>query len=117
VVATTRQFLIETLRALCVLGLLFLNFGHAPALSAGSAVSVGHGVVVAAADFCGDPADPDAGHAPCHACRATPATLPKPPACAVTLPVVVDVVAAVSTPATNTGFHPVPAARGPPDLA
>jgi hypothetical protein len=58
----------EVVRALCVMALVFLNFGHAPLaapLSAAPALSA-----VADASFCGDPLDDQhQDHAPCHACR------------------------------------------------
>lgn len=67
---TGRQFLVELLRALCVLGLLFLNLAHVPAATASD-----EGVL------CGPSAD--GGHAsddgePCPACRLADAgfTLP-----------------------------------------
>ena len=58
---TGRQFLVEILRALCVLGLLFLNLAHVPAASASD-----EGVL------CGPSAA--SGHVPddkepCPACR------------------------------------------------
>ena len=57
----------ETMRALLVLALLFLNFAHQPAM----ALSTSHDLmtVVASQSFCGAPIAGDDGHAPCHACR------------------------------------------------
>ena len=57
----------ETLRALLVLALIFLNFAHQPAMAAPSAGDVMS--VVASQSFCGTPIADDEGHAPCHACR------------------------------------------------
>ena len=57
----------ETLRALLVLALIFLNFAHQPAIAAPSAGDVMS--VVASQSFCGTPIADDEGHAPCHACR------------------------------------------------
>lgn len=73
----------ETMRALVVLALVFLNFAHQPAMAASA-----HDVmtVVASQSFCGAPIADDQGHAPCHACRIgsgadlPPVTpLPRPP--------------------------------------
>jgi hypothetical protein len=74
-----RQMVRETLLALLVLAIVFLNFGHQNLAFAGD----GH-IVSAASAFCGDPIHPnDAGHAPCHACRiGAGADLPPAP-CAV----------------------------------
>jgi hypothetical protein len=68
---TGRQVMVELLRALCVLGLLFLNLAHVPAATAGDG-----GVL------CGPAAD--AGHGPgdqepCPACRLTEAGCVLPP--------------------------------------
>ena len=57
----------ETLRALLVLALVFLNFAHQPAAAAPRAGDVMS--VVASQSFCGEPIADDRGHAPCHACR------------------------------------------------
>ena len=57
----------ETLRALLVLALIFLNFAHQPAMAAPSAGDLMS--VVASQSFCGTPIADDNGHAPCHACR------------------------------------------------
>ena len=57
----------ETLRALLVLALIFLNFAHQPAIAAPSAGDVM--TLVAGQSFCGEPIADDNGHAPCHACR------------------------------------------------
>lgn len=65
---TGRQTLAEMVRALLVLGLVFLNFAHQPAFAAQS----GHEVLAALAgqSVCGAPiGDDEGGHAPCHACR------------------------------------------------
>jgi hypothetical protein len=69
----------EVVRALCVIALVFLNFGHAPIaapLSAAPALTS-----VADASFCGDPLDDQhQDHAPCHVCRiGGGADLPPPP--------------------------------------
>lgn len=68
----------ETLLALLVLAVTFLNFGHSNVAYAGD----GH-YVVGAASFCGSLGHPDQGpvdHQPCHACRiGGGADLPPPP--------------------------------------
>lgn len=64
---TGRRTFAETMRALLVLALAFLNFAHQPAM----ALPSGHDVMtlVASQSFCGEPVAHDNGHAPCHACR------------------------------------------------
>ena len=67
----------EVLKALAVLALVFLSFAHQP-------VAVAHpddGPRWALADlsFCGTAPDGEAGHMPCHACRAGVADLPPAP--------------------------------------
>ena len=62
---TGKRTFAETMRALLVLALVFLNFAHQPAI----AVTSAHDVLVASQSFCGDPVADDNGHAPCHACR------------------------------------------------
>lgn len=55
----------ESLLALLVLALAFLNFGHTNL----SFARDGH-VVAVSSSFCGNPLTPaDADHTPCHACR------------------------------------------------
>lgn len=61
-----RRTLAETVRALLVLALVFLNFGHQPAFAARTPGDVF--TIVASQTFCGTPTD-DLDHAPCHACR------------------------------------------------
>lgn len=73
--------LLEVVRALSVVALVFLNFGHAP-------LAAGPGLSSWASSFCGDPVDaPDAGSdlAECPVCLIAagldlppvPATLPR----------------------------------------
>ncbi len=69
----------EVVRALCVIALIFLNFGHMPlAAPMASATTL---TAVADASFCGDPVDDrHQDHAPCHVCRiGGGADLPPPP--------------------------------------
>ncbi len=78
----------ETLLALLVLAVAFLNFGHV-------SVSFAHDgtIVTTAGSFCGDPLNPtDTDHAPCHACRIGGAADLPPVPCAV-VPVAFAVVA------------------------
>lgn len=75
-----RQTILEIARAVCVLGLLLLNLAPATTAPAGNAAIAVHvEASVYAVDMCGDPADAPAAHAPCHACRASIATLPPSP--------------------------------------
>lgn len=69
----------ETLLALLVVSLAFLNFGHSSAVFA-----AGGRVVVTTVSICGDPSSgPAAGeHFACHACRPAIAILPPAPAMA-----------------------------------
>lgn len=64
----------ETLLALAVLALTFLNFGHV-------SVSASGDVQITTDSWCGTPLAPEGiAHAPCHACRADGVALPPPPA-------------------------------------
>ena len=66
----------ETLLALLVLALTFLNFGHTSAVFA-----AGGRVVVTGHAICGDQGAVNEGeHFACHACRPTVADLQPPPA-------------------------------------
>jgi hypothetical protein len=68
----------EVVRALCVVALVFLNFGHAPLALAGGEFAV----TPQASMFCGDPIDSPEGAKgnPCQACRiGASADLPPPP--------------------------------------
>ncbi|WMT88040.1 hypothetical protein NO932_05375 [Pelagibacterium sp. 26DY04] len=68
----------EIVKALAVLALVFLSFAHQPVAVA--QVDDGPQWAVADLSFCGSgPDDGDAGHAPCHACRAGIADLPPAP--------------------------------------
>jgi hypothetical protein len=69
-------YLRETLLALLVVALTFLNYGHASVSAAGD-------VQITPDSWCGDPLLPDSpDHSPCHACRiGSGADLPPPPAC------------------------------------
>jgi hypothetical protein len=72
-----RVYLRETLLALLVVALTFLNYGHVSVSAAGA-------VKITPDSWCGDPLLPDSpDHSPCHACRiGSGADLPPPPACA-----------------------------------
>ncbi|MDP1730206.1 MAG: hypothetical protein Q8L54_03315 [Devosia sp.] len=67
----------DLLRALCVIALVFLNFGHVPLAAGAEAAAARHGV-----NFCGDPVDgpAEAKANPCQVCRiGSGADLPPPP--------------------------------------
>lgn len=108
-----RRTLAETVRALLVLALVFLNFGHQPAFAAPTPGDVL--TVVASQSFCGAPIG-DLEHAPCHACRIGSAAdlppvtgLPCPP-----LPVALRLPAEPAAVALER-HAPLPAgARAPP---
>lgn len=71
-----RRAVRETLLALLVIALTFLNFGHSSAVFA-----AGGRVVVTGQAICGDQGSlHDGDHFACHACRPSPADLPPPPA-------------------------------------
>lgn len=109
----TRPYLRETLLALVVIALTFLNFGHV-------AVSASGDFIVTPDSWCGDPSLPDSpSHAPCHACRiGSGADVPPPPAAiepiafAVTAVVYSAPVATIDLPLHSRPAQP----RGPPSL-
>ena len=113
---TTRRhrwiYLRETLLALAVVALTFLNFGHISVNASGD-------VLVTPDSWCGSPVAPgDVAHAPCHACRVDGAALPPPPVEA--SPVCFTVTSAayaapIVTPALPVAQRPVQP-RGPPAL-
>lgn len=113
-----RHIAVDLVRALSVLALIFLSFGHAPVTTSAH----GHDVLAAAVDlsFCGDlPAGNDTSHSPCHACRiGAGADLPPPCGGLLHVPVAStpDFVQATLVPAKPvvTGL---PQPRGPPRLA
>lgn len=103
----------ETLLALLVLAVVFLNFGHQNFAFAGDG-----SIVTEASAFCGDPIHPnDAGHAPCHACRiGGGADLPPAP-CAVEPAIFVTaaiVYARITTAAEVAPFRLAANPRAPP---
>lgn len=112
-----RHIAIDFVRALGVLALIFLSFGHAPI----AAMAHGHDVLTAAVDlsFCGDlPDGNDTSHAPCHACRiGAAADLPPPCGGLLHVPVAAtpDFVESAPVPVEPvvTGL---PQPRGPPRL-
>lgn len=102
----------ETLLALLVLALGFLNFGHA-------SISVGGEYYRLAPDsWCGSPMLPDApDHSPCHACRiGSGADLPPPPASVEPVVFVATIVdyAALSALSFDAPALNAPSARAPP---
>ena len=114
-VGVARQSALEVVRALCVLALLFLNFGHAQA-----APTLPHGTLLTAAvdtSFCGDPAEPPGSHSPCHACRIGSAADLPPEPCAIALPqplVAAIVRISVHSPLFAIHWHGAIGARAPP---
>ena len=105
---------LELLRALCVLALVFLNFGHQPVFAAPAPGDVL--TALASQSFCGEPMADKSEHAPCHACRIG-AGAALPPACEMPsgpLPVAIRL---TGTPAAFViaRYDPRPlGARGPP---
>jgi hypothetical protein len=112
-VLTVRQTGVEVLRALCVLALIFLSFGHTPVTAASSSPDV----LTAALDmsYCGDLPDDPRAHAPCHACRIGGVDLPPPCDIAIPVAMLADVaygaLPTLSLPAEPLGTA---TARGPP---
>lgn len=72
---STRAIVVEAVRALAVLALVFLSFAHQPAVAAS-----GYHGDLGGYDWCGTPPDNPVDHAPCHACRADPVVIPTAPA-------------------------------------
>ncbi len=72
-VSNAGQNLREVVRAICVLALLFLNFGHAQTGTVAYSADLTPYLTtaLASADICQDaaPTAPEEHHAPCHACR------------------------------------------------
>lgn len=108
-----RIYLRETLAALLVVALTFLNFGHSPA-------AAGNDLEVRPGSWCGDPLLPGSpDHPPCHACRiGSGADLPPASSCAET---VWFVATAVAYDAPDMSIGPPIRARpaqprGPPNL-
>lgn len=108
-----RPMLRETLLALLVVALTFLNFGHVSVTASGD-------FRVTPDSWCGSPLLPDSPeHSPCHACRiGSGADLPPAPACVE--PVVfafapVAYVASNATPDLPLAVRPAQP-RGPPAL-
>lgn len=103
----------ETLLALAVIALTFLNFGHVSVTASGD-------FQIVPDSWCGDPLQPDSPtHAPCHACRVDGAALPPPPVEAA--PVCFTTVAVVYEPLSLPIAAPVGRSlaqpRGPPAFA
>jgi len=107
-----RRAVRETLLALLVVALTFLNFGHTSAVFA-----AGGRVVVTGHSICGDQGAVNQGeHFACHACRPAIADLPPPPAEPEPVCFAVAAVTYRAAPASNDSsagllaFEP----RGPP---
>ena len=114
--AIDRHIAMELVRALAVLALVFLSFGHQPA----AAVAHDHDVLTVAvtSSFCGD-SPVDTTHAPCHACRiGGGADLPPPCEGLVHLPLAAEPAFPELAAVAYFAAPPdIPDARGPPDLA
>jgi hypothetical protein len=107
----TRIVARETLLALLVLALAFLNFGHA-------SLSVGGELTLTPDSWCNDPLVPASPeHSPCHACR-TGQAADLPPASAEIVPVCFAaepvVYAALATPPAFDALALAARPRGPP---
>lgn len=70
----------EAIKALAVLALVFLSFAHQPVAVAQA--DDGPQWAVSDLSYCGGAPDGEAGHLPCHACRAGVADLPPAPSMA-----------------------------------
>jgi hypothetical protein len=116
-VTIARHIAADLIRALAVLALVFLSFGHQPA----GATHLDHDVLSAAvtASYCGDATDDGTPHAPCHACRIDGgADLPPLPCAGIEAPIAVASVAyfgaTVRSPIATE--HGSSRPRGPPAL-
>ncbi len=105
-------YLRETLLALAVIALVFLNFGHVAVTASGD-------FHITPDSWCGDPLAPNGdAHAPCHACRVDGAALPPPPVDASPVCFAVAIVAydsPILAPVAPLAQRPVQP-RGPPAL-
>lgn len=111
---TRRVALLEVVRALAVLAIVFLNFAHVPVASASP---YGAWAVTDAGSYCGDPLeDGKTQHAPCHACRVGGGA-DLPPPCPELVPPLSASVLRYVVPTVPTTLTRAPAAvfaRGPP---
>jgi hypothetical protein len=104
-------------KALAVLALVFLSYGHQPIATQ----QLDHDVLTAAvtSSFCGDPLDDNSTHAPCHACRiGAGADVPAPCEGLIHLPMASEpALPALAAVAYVIAPPDIPDARGPPHLA
>lgn len=110
--STARPVLRDTLLALLVLALTFLNFGHSSAVFA-----AGGRVVITGMSICGEQNSATPGdHFACHACRQDVAALPPAPVtfCQVIHGVVLVVFTAIATVEARAPVMGMPRPRGPP---
>jgi len=116
-----RQSLVEGVRALVVIALIFLCFGHKPVYAS---VSYDGQLIAKVLDAglsepgCGDPAD-HGDHTPCHACRVfTGLDLPPSPVLAVpAFGKVLDIAyALMPEPLAFAAPAPIVRPRGPPTV-
>ncbi|WP_417307401.1 hypothetical protein [Devosia sp.] len=110
------QMIGETLRALAVLALVFLSFGHQPVSVLPDSDTLS--LASASISFCGDPVSgEDHVQGPCHACRIAGAALPPPQGGLLHLPRSAPVVESCTAGVAVTPMLPgLPEARGPPRL-
>lgn len=119
--ADAGQILRELTRALCVLAVIFLNFGHAQATPVGYTADLTPYVLSdqALAQYCQQTGqdNPQAHHTPCHACRiGGSADLPPPPDMGMPAFFAVEQIAygAVATPFLAVKLPKIRGARAPP---
>jgi hypothetical protein len=112
--STARPVLRDTLLALLVLALTFLNFGHSSAVFA-----AGGRVVVTGISICGEQNAATPGdHFACHACRHNVASLPPAPVTFIQIVhgVVPAVFTAIAMVAATAPVMGMPRPRGPPAI-
>ncbi|MEO5805877.1 hypothetical protein [Devosia sp.] len=118
-----RMIIGEVVRALCVLALLFLNFGHAQAVQVAYTTDLTPYVLSdqAVAIVCQQTGqdNPELHHQPCHACRIG-GSADLPPAPCLALPAFVMVAAAAHAPAPQpvgrVAYARTTSPRAPPIL-
>lgn len=112
-----RHMMNDLARALGVLALIFLSFGHAPVVAS----PIGTDILTAAVDlgYCGESSADDTQHGPCHACRVVGAALPPPPSVAIDAPTAAAPVAFFRGCPTGASHlvETVACPRAPPALA
>ena len=113
--SNARHIAVDLMRALGVLALIFLSFGHLPGAAAGGSDIL---TVAVNQSFCGDLPDTDRAHAPCHACRVDAALLPPQSGGLLRVPQALRPDAGCVTAPIPVAARPgLPDARAPPRLA